>query len=153
MALTVGTNSYLTVAEASAYLSRRLHAEAWAGVVTTGAPFVPSREVALLHAATLLESLPWAGDKSDPDQALSFPRNGDADAPQAVKDAQAEIALWLLTFDHEALLHLSHAGVTHHATGPVQMDLGRAGGLFHALPPIVQSLLGEYVALGATLTR
>lgn len=145
MALTVGSDSYVTLTEAAAYLGRRLRTSAWDSADT------PTREKALKHATIVLEGLPWAGDKDDAEQTLAFPRDGD-DVPQAIKDAQIETALWLLTFDSEAIAHLAHAGVIRHGVGPVQMDLSRIGG-YHALPPIVQGLLADYVALGVRLTR
>jgi len=149
VALTVGINSYLTVVEASAYLDRRLRTGAWDAAVL----WYDDAAKALMHACILLEGLPWTGDKTDPDQALAFPRDGETDVPTAIKDAQCELANWLLGFDAEALAHLSHAGVTRHMVGPVQMDLERVGGSFHSLPPIVQNLLGDRLALGATLHR
>jgi DnaT-like ssDNA binding protein len=92
MALTVGT-SYVTMAEAAGFMARRLRTEAW----DTAPDFV--REKSLKHAALLLDGLPWAGDKTDEDQALAFPRDGSEEVPQAIKDAQTELALTLLDED------------------------------------------------------
>ena len=161
--VTVGTDTYVTLSEASAYLGRRLRTGAW----DAAAPTV--KETALTHACLLLEALPWAGHRWDRAQTLAFPRifhheghharwhhyplAGPVLVPQAVKDAQCELALALLTFDSEALTALAAAGVTRQTIGSSQTDLARTGGQFHALPPIVQSLLGEFVLLGAELSR
>jgi hypothetical protein len=146
MALTVGTDTYVTLAEAVSYLARRLRTGPWDAATTT------TRETALKHATLLLEALPWTGEKATSSQILAHPRGADTAVPQAIKDAQVELALWLLTFDAEAISHLARAGVVRHGIGPVSMELTRAGG-FHALPPIVQSLLGDRVVLGAVLSR
>lgn len=173
MALTVGTNTYISMAEAVAYVGGRLRTEAW--------DFNDAdREKALIHAARLLEALPWAGEKTGANQALAFPRNGDDEVPQAIKDAQAELALALL--DEDVSHVLTSADVAH----PAQADeaayqlrrlhsvggkvlvlpkgdeyegyaaknyLAQRGGTFHDLPPVIQNLIGEYVTLGARLTR
>lgn len=146
MPLTVGTDSYVTLVEAAVYLGRRLRTTPWDSADTA------TREKALKHATLCIEALPWTGAKTTSAQLLAFPRNGETAVPQAIKDAECELALWLLTFDAEALAHLAHAGVTRHGVGPVQLDLARAGSV-HSLPPIVQSLIGDRVALGATLSR
>ena len=65
MALTVGTDTYVTLAEAVAYLGRRLRTTAWDSADT------PTREKALKHAVLVLETLAWAGDQSDPEQTLA----------------------------------------------------------------------------------
>ncbi len=183
MALTVGTDSYVTLAEAVAYMGRRLRTEPW----EHAQDFV--REKALKHAALLLDALPWAGQKTDDGQALAFPRDGSDEVPQAIRDAQAEVALALLDEDVSHVLTLrtskdltgeaeildeakaSGAGERfrretgaggkllvvgedeHYESYGRKNCLARSGGSFHDLPPAVQNLIGEYVALGTRLTR
>jgi hypothetical protein len=175
MALTVGTNSYITMAEAVAYFGGRLRTEPWDFAETA------DREKALIHATRLLEALPWAGEKSDADQALAFPRGEDDTVPQPIKDAQAELALALLDEDVSHVLtrgdvaHQAQAetvatefrflhgaggkvvvlpkGDEYEAYGGAKNCLARSGGSFHDLPAHVQNLIGDYVALGARLSR
>src|SRR6266542_3080243 len=187
MALTVGTDSYVTLTEAAEYFGRRLRSTAFDGADET------TQEKALKHATLLLEAQPWAGDKTDADQTLAFPRDSD-DVPQAIKDAQCELALELLTprpvghvlsrttrgkdapaspiirpEDAEAAAHRLR-GLVGPDGAPVLVlgdeeqydargsdyerpDLARGGATFHDLPAHVQNLIGDYVALGARLSR
>lgn len=97
-------NSYVTLAEFITYCERRLSVEAFDGAE-------PDDKVrALLMAAKRLERESWLGDRVTATQALAWPRCGapkqDADSwgsyyltteiPQAIKDAQCELALSLL---------------------------------------------------------
>src|SRR5437867_3846432 len=83
-------DSYVTLEEAMSYLARRLRTDAWDRADTA------MRTRALTHAVLILESLSWIGDKSDPDQPLAWPRDGDTEIPQPIKAAQCELALALL---------------------------------------------------------
>lgn len=94
-------NAYTTVTQATAFLTRRLHTDAW-----TTAP-VPDQEAALMWATQLLdEQMRWAGVPTFPDQALALPQTGLVDAlgrpvasdviAPAVQQATALYALGLL---------------------------------------------------------
>lgn len=105
------SNSYATVAQASAYLNERLNTSAWDAAVTanTGDP-----ERALIAATRLIDRESFEGTPVNPlngtstgtTQALKWPRySADNDAgwtwesaviPQPVKDATCELALYLL---------------------------------------------------------
>jgi len=121
MALTVGTDSYISVADADTYFAGRLNTEAWDGAVAT------TKEKALKQATREIDRQVFLGRKADSDQALEFPRcyvadprgTGwtsqytfnvtlgmycDAAVPQVIKDATCEQALALLsmtTYDRE----------------------------------------------------
>lgn len=97
-------NSYVTLAEFTAYCERRLN-------VTAFDDAEPDDKVrALLMAARRLDQEQWLGSRASTTQALAWPRSGapkrDADSwgtyystteiPQAIKDAQCELALSLL---------------------------------------------------------
>ena len=86
MALVVDENTYVTEAEATAYFAARYGFSEW--VAET------NKEGALISAAQQLDiGCQWFGYPVDDDQLLAFPRLPDADpTPQAVKDAQCEIA-------------------------------------------------------------
>lgn len=95
MALTVGTNAYLTVADADAYHGERGR-PAWA------AASLAAREAAIVAATDHIDAAyRFVGRRADPVQALSWPRL-DAEAvdgrsldsiPSPVVRATAELAL------------------------------------------------------------
>lgn len=101
--MTVGVDSYITLAEADDYLRERYPAGAdalarWAAMLDN------ERKAFLLAACEQLEALPWAGFAAAEGQRLAFPRvpwgTGrlaalDSVVPEAIKRAQAELALWL----------------------------------------------------------
>lgn len=70
MALTKGTNSYVTLTEADSYFEDRLDASDW--------QLAPQsiREQALVTATRILEEKSWEGVSVSETQALAFPRSG-----------------------------------------------------------------------------
>lgn len=101
LTLTVNTNTYVTQAEASAFLAERLGTTAWDNAVSG------DRDKALVMACRMLEKHRnrYAGLAGSLTQALSWPRTGYDSAnryfdltavPDAVKRAQCEQALYLL---------------------------------------------------------
>jgi hypothetical protein len=68
MALTKGTNSYATVAEADAYFADRLDVAAWTAADAT------SKAQALVTAASILDDQSWTGSAIGESQPLAFPR-------------------------------------------------------------------------------
>ena len=103
MTLVVGVNSYVSLADAVAYMADRLYADAWDSATDA------QRTKALIMAATALDSQNWKGSITSDDQAMAWPRTGvydrewrevdSATVPQAVVNAQCEIALGILTED------------------------------------------------------
>jgi len=130
------SNSYVTLQEAETYFADRLRVDAWSGASSA------DKEKALLTACRHIEACrlrvhrrphgypgdppdamgrPWDPlAPSNPDQALSFPRQRDKDndgdyaIPKRVKDAQCEEALALLArgAEQERRRALQAAGVT-----------------------------------------
>ena len=100
MPILVGVNSYLTTDEADAFFDDRLYVQAWTDSTTA------QRESALIMAARALDGQHYAGGITDTSQAMAWPRQGvydrerraidSATVPQAVKDAQCEVALGIL---------------------------------------------------------
>jgi hypothetical protein len=101
MAVVVGTNSYISEADANTYFSLRLHSEAWTGDNT---------ETALIQACNLMENrVFWKGSKTSTSQTLQWPRTGLKDLykdavpndeiPEIVKQVQCELALYLIETD------------------------------------------------------
>ena len=104
-ALVVGTNSYVTLAEAEDYVALRPDTDAWDALTPS------AKEQMLVSAADYLDSIQWAGtafDTTTP-QAMAWPRVVDiwlprlgskveldgSSVPQDVKDAQIELAVFI----------------------------------------------------------
>lgn len=105
MALTVGTNSYVTVAEADAYFGDRLNADSW----TSASAAIKSQ--ALVTATRFIDERSWIGQAVSSSQKLGWPRNGavyldprlgrritipNTQVPDTVKQAVYEQALHML---------------------------------------------------------
>jgi hypothetical protein len=106
MAITVGTDTYVTLAEANSYFTTHLNgATPWASATTD------QREQALRQATKDIDARQYKGVVTVTGQALEFPRNGIADrrgetvtattVPDAVKLAQYEQAFHVLD-SHDA---------------------------------------------------
>ena len=89
MTVTVGTDSYITEAELTAYATER-------GITLTA-----DESVLLIKAMDYLESLSYKGERTTASQALSWPRSGvyvdnyqlpSGTVPDIIKDAQAAVA-------------------------------------------------------------
>lgn len=102
MALTVGTDSYISLDDADSYFANRLHSDTWLQN--------PLQETALKMACSLLENrVHWLGAPTDSSQTLSWPRRGLLDhsgnvvpkdtIPEAVKAVQCDLAAYLLDND------------------------------------------------------
>lgn len=92
MAFVVGTNSYISVANADAYFSERLYSSTWDAL-----SLATDKEIALISAFKILEvSFEWYYDKTDSTQIQEFPRNDELIVPQKIIDIQCEITLLLL---------------------------------------------------------
>lgn len=88
MALTVGTNSWATVAQADAYLENNMGAEDWFALAPSGAKGSASKENVLVTAYTEIMSSPLVTVPVD-------------STDSGVISAQAEMALYLLNFRDE----------------------------------------------------
>ena len=82
--------AYATIIEAQAYFDGRLNTEAWDDSDDT------TRDKGLTQATTIIDRLNFLGAKTDPVQALQFPRDTDTVVPQDIKNASAELTLALL---------------------------------------------------------
>lgn len=106
MPLTVGTDTFVSLADANAYFAARLRSENW------DAADAADREKALRLATAILTRQRYVGTLASSSQILAWPRNGAVDQegraigsstiPQAIKDACCEFALRLLTDDFYA---------------------------------------------------
>jgi len=106
MALTKGTNSYVSLAEADSYFSDRLDVAAWEIASET------QKQQSLITATNILDTLDWVGIISSESQLLAFPRTGSYfdpkfgyevvlkdDVPYRIISAVYEIAYHLLNND------------------------------------------------------
>lgn len=106
MSLTVGTDTYVSLADCNTYHTNMGNA-AWTGTD-------PAKEAALRKGTAYLDSHyrgRWKGTKGDSSQVLAWPRNSVLDEdgyavdpetiPQRVKDACCEAALRMLAGDME----------------------------------------------------
>lgn len=137
-------NSYVTVAEAQAYLDARLNVAAWTNAS------VDDRERAVITATRLLTPLPWLGSRTTSAQALAWPRTAcpDPDAPEGftgvrglgylyydtsvipvrVKDATCELALEVLNAGTADLGTLdADANLTSKTVGPLSKSWATGG--------------------------
>ena len=99
--ITVGTDSYITVAEATTILEDHFDTDNWTGATTA------DQELALKKAAKNIDNQKLRFVKYDEDQVLEFPRNcllrGQNDStdnvvPDKIKEAQALEALGVLDY-------------------------------------------------------
>lgn len=137
MSITVGTNSYLTVAEADSYFEGRLYSDKWEAA--------KDPDKALIMAASLLDTqISWAGRPASDSQVMAWPRAGVRDVapdviPTAVKVAQAELALALLTQDLTAAPDT--AGIASlEVAGAIKLQVNAADRP-HLIPPLVSGIL------------
>ena len=101
--LVVGTNTFVTRDQADDYACASPRA---IGVWDFNDDRPGERERLLITATRILSRLCWKGTKTDPAQALPFPRNGltdregnalpDGTTPQEILDAQVELAITIL---------------------------------------------------------
>jgi len=80
MELTPGANTYNTAEELKAY------------AVKAGIDISIDEETALSRSIDYVESLNFSGSKTNPDQTLEFPRNGNEFVPGSIKKSQLVIA-------------------------------------------------------------
>lgn len=138
------SNSYVTVVEAGLYFDNHVYASAWATV--------PNAEATLIYAATLLDTLVnFFGLKETLTQSMEWPRilpttsDYDGIIPKQIKNAQCELALYLLSndsvIDQESLSKLS--------LGPIKLDFN-VDTIWQSLPPIVTAMVSGFGQIRST---
>jgi hypothetical protein len=151
MALTKGTNSYVTVSEADAYFEDRLDAAAW-----TEAP-ESQKSQSLVTATSLLDDSKWTGVAVRVSQPLAFPRQGSYfdpklgtrvllgnDTPSRVVQATFELAYHLL--NNDGLLD-NTGGVKDLTVGDLKLTGVRAASVF---PGVVLNLIRPLLINGGS---
>jgi hypothetical protein len=142
MALVVGTNSYISRADAETYFADRLNSSEWDDATDA------NKDAALIQATRMIDYRDYIGVRTDSDQALKFPRSGLVDdgvaldpdeVPQSVLDATCELALYALQEDYSALGDLDdYSSVT---VGPISVETRAGSGGGKKFPPFVTQLL------------
>lgn len=83
--------NYIDSTDAEEYLlANKLKRKAWTSASDQ------DKTIALTNATKIINRLPLLGDKTNSSQENAFPRGGDTDVPQDIKDACVEIAYGLL---------------------------------------------------------
>lgn len=122
MAIIVGENSYVDIAEADEYFSGRLHSEAWERATET------DKEKALRQATKAIDRQPLKGKKTDAGQELAFPRYPDTEVPEAVKEACCEEALAILESGNSQRRKLQQEGVQSFSLGNMSETFAAGAG-------------------------
>lgn len=136
MFMTVGTDSYVSLDDANAYVKDYRNAvvnEAW------DSKSDEDKTRYLTDACSELEGLPFVGAKKDSQQALSFPRWPASTVPPQIGAAQIEIALLSLIPDTRAgeasqRAALQRQGVTSFSLGDLSESYGGVNPLFEEYP-------------------
>lgn len=157
--LEVGTNTYITTAEADEYIaghyrSNNKDRKRWCDLSAE------DKEVLLRQACAELDRLQWQGRKAIAGQALAFPRlpfqygKTSELAPTRIKQAQAELALWLSDETQEAQAtqraDLQAQGVTSFSLGDLSESYKQGGitALLALASPKVAALVTPYLSGG-----
>lgn len=126
MPLTVDVDTYATLAEYEAY---------GASYGWTLADTDDQNEINLrLGRRALDASYAWKGQKSDPDQPLAFPRDGE-ETPQAIKDAQCEMA-YLIQNGADPLAPISGGGVKREKVDVIETEFFEASSARTTYPAV-----------------
>ena len=156
-------NSFVTEADAIAYLATRLNLSGW--VTVSGSTCTEDEKKALIEATRELSALSWDGSRVDTTQSLSWPRADvvNQDDPDLLEYDIDVIPVWL----ESATIELAHeflkagttdiasadrnAGVITKIIGPIETDwessAARPSGL--ARFPRVMALIRRYLASGS----
>jgi hypothetical protein len=145
----VGKNSYVTIDEATTYLSSMLDANEWTSADNE------TKEKALISATRNIDREKLNGKKYSDDQVLQFPRLADGEnIPQVVKDACCEEALFLLKMTaYQKKREMEHAlgmvgasigDASEYAQQSIVQQKTKGRGVYS---PIAKQLLKPYTTL------
>jgi hypothetical protein len=112
------------------------------GVTLTG-----NLSVLLTKALDWLELQPFSGSKTDPDQALEFPRDGAATVPDKIKTAQL-VAAMIYDAGGDPMAPLQPRVLSERVEGAVAVTYSENGPL-STLYPQLTALLRGYLAGGS----
>lgn len=151
------SNSYVTRAEANAYMLTRLNVSQY-----TGKPDVDGgdREQALIMATRVLDSLRYMGEKTSAGSALKWPRMNLTDEdgnllpsdviPRQVKEATYELALAILASGStDWLANTGLEGFDSVSVGPLSITINH-GQVAAQIPVSINRLLRMWVIGGGS---
>ena len=149
LTLTVGTNVYISLADAKTYMESRYDCSgAWAAASDA------TLNQVLVHATKLIDRQPWRGSKSVSTQALEFPRDGYATTDteyDKVEAACVEQALWILAQSPEARVVAQAQGVRSISVPNQGPSETYSPGGAPSLCPEARQLLRDYYIRSAVL--
>jgi hypothetical protein len=147
----VGTNSYIDVADATAYLVDHINAADWSATSAT------KQAQALVTATRMLDRQPWLGTKYQqaPTQVLDWPRSGLTDdegqeidetaVPQFILDATCELALALIQDDSIQSSRNTGSNLKRAKAGSAEVEFFATGTSGPRFPTIIHELVGDYL--------
>lgn len=146
------SNTYIALAYAEQYLEDRLDSSAWTAADTD------DKNRAILMSTRVLDSYAiWLGQKTDEDQALTFPRYDledegwliDSDAiPIKIQKAQAELCLFLLESNRTA--DKDGTGLKSLKVDKIELEFDKMDNL-EVLPESVINLIRPFITSGSEL--
>lgn len=141
--VSIGGTEYEVLADlatANAYLAAEPSADLWREADED------ANSRALVSATRILNRQPWTGEKTDPDQALAFPRDGDEAIPQDIVDACCELANAIRNGYDAANLASTASNLKRQKAGSVEQEFF-APGIDEGtrLPLPVMELIGPYL--------
>lgn len=152
MPVIVGTNSYVTIAEADSYLADSARASAWAFLGTS------QKTSALITATRMLETVTWQGQKTNPLQTLAWPRSGVIDrygqpvdssvVPTDIKNGQIELAFDVSQDPTLATQESSGSNIESVRAGSAGVSFFRPT-IGSRLPFAAWAIIGQYASGGA----
>lgn len=149
MALIVGTNSYISVVDATTYFNDSLSSGDWAGVDPD------TQSQSLITATRMLDRATWQGSKTVAAQALQWPRTGVTDrysnpvdsvaVPPQVINATCELALAIVLDPTVQTVKNQNSNIKTIKAGPAEVTFMRpvVAGRF---PTIIQELIGQFLS-------
>ena len=129
----VGENSYASEAELTSYTADR-------DITLTGSP-----DILLIKGMDWLELQPFSGYKTDSDQPLEFPRNGDTTVPDKIKTAQL-VAAVLIDSGEDLMAPQGQRVLSESVAGAVSVsysDTGRQSTYYPQLGRLLRPFLGN----------
>lgn len=111
-----------------------------------GVQLVTDPDVLLTKALDWLELQPFSGEKTDPEQALEFPRNGDTEVPTKIKTAQL-VAAMIYADGGDPLAAITPKVTEETVFGAVSVKYAD-GGSSVTLYPQLSALLAPYLKNG-----
>lgn len=156
MALIIGTDSYITAADAATYLGK-YHLSSESEMAAWAALSGEDKDVLLRKAAQRIDIQPLAGVRAQSTQSMEFPRaifthyasniQIQASVPATIGQAQAEIALSMTLDGGESeRIKLQREGVKSYSIGHLSETFG--GVSRDPLPLEAQRLLAPYIGGG-----